>query len=58
MNMSIDYQKHQLLRFYKEQLFEAKSKLFEARSVKEIKFLQSRIDFLKKKIKEMEGDGR
>ena len=54
----MNYQKHQLLRFYREQLFEAKNKLFEARSVRQVKFLQNRIDFLEKKIKEIEGDGK
>lgn len=37
--------------FLQEQLIEAQQSLFFARSVKEAKFLQSRIDFLKKQLK-------
>jgi len=42
------------LRFYQEQLFEAKNKLFNAKSVKQVKFLQDRIDFLMTKIDEIQ----
>jgi len=48
-----DYHK---LRFYQEQLFEAKNKLFNAKNVKQVKFLQDRINFLTNKINEIQGD--
>ena len=38
--------------FLQEQLIEAQQSLFFARSVKEAKFLQSRINYLKQRIKE------
>ncbi|MCD6403100.1 MAG: hypothetical protein J7K98_02100 [Candidatus Aenigmarchaeota archaeon] len=50
-----DKRKLELLRFYREQLFEAKSKLFQVRSVRQVKFLQHRIEFLQQKIKEIEN---
>lgn len=37
--------------FLQEQLMEAQQSLFFARSVKEAKFLQSRINFLKERLK-------
>jgi len=40
---------HQL-RFYQEQLFEAKNKLFNCKNVKQLKFLQDRIKFLMSQI--------
>jgi hypothetical protein len=46
------------LRFYQEELFEAKNKLFKAKSVKQVKFLQDRINFLLSKIEEIENGGR
>ena len=42
------------LRFYQEELFDTKSKLFRAKSVKQLKFLQNRIVFLETKIEEMQ----
>ena len=44
--------------FLQEQLMEAQQSLFFARSVKEAKFLQSRINFLKQRVKETKGNGR
>jgi len=41
-------------RFFEEQLFEAKNALFAATSVKQIKFLQNKINYLKEKVKELE----
>lgn len=38
-------------RFFEEQLFEAQRALFAANSVREAKFLQSKIKFLKEKMK-------
>ncbi|MBU5537030.1 MAG: hypothetical protein QW818_00135 [Candidatus Aenigmatarchaeota archaeon] len=40
-------------KFLQEQLMEAQQSLFFARSVKEIKFLQNRIDYLKRILKEI-----
>ena len=51
-------QKLELIRIYREQLFEAKNKLFQARSVKQLKFLQHRIRFLEEKLRELEGNGK
>jgi hypothetical protein len=36
-----------------EELFEAKQALFTARSVKELKFLQNKINYLSKKLREI-----
>ncbi len=41
--------------YLQEQLMEAQQSLFFAKSVKEAKFLQNRIDFLKKQIKSTNG---
>ena len=38
--------------FFEEQLFEAKQALFAARSVREMKFIQEKIAYLKKRMKE------
>jgi len=38
--------------FFEEQLFEAKQALFAARTVREMKFIQERIIYLKKRMKE------
>lgn len=43
------------LRFYQEQLFESKNKLFNAKSVKQLKFLQDRIGFLMDRIDEIQA---
>jgi len=43
------------LRFYQEQLFETKNKLFNAKSVKQVKFLQDRINFLMERIDAIEN---
>lgn len=40
------------LKFYEEQLYEAKRALFEARTIKQAKFLQNRIKFLTEMVKE------
>ncbi len=37
---------------FEEQLFQAKQALFKARSVREVKFLQNKINYLMKKLKE------
>jgi hypothetical protein len=39
--------------FIKEELFKTQQALFNAKSVREIKFLQKKIDYLKTRIKEM-----
>ena len=44
------------LRFYQEELFDTKNKLFRAKSVKKLKFLQNRIMFLQNKIEEIQND--
>jgi len=46
------------LRFYQEELFDTKNKLFKAKSVKQVKFLQDRISFLQSRIEEIQNDGR
>lgn len=46
---------HQHNQFLQEQLMETQQSLFFARSVKEAKFLQSRIDYLKKLVKATNG---
>jgi hypothetical protein len=43
------------LRFYKEELFDTKAKLFKAKNVRQLKFLQDRIAFLQEKIAEIEN---
>ncbi|MEM5790647.1 MAG: hypothetical protein QXP77_01185 [Candidatus Aenigmatarchaeota archaeon] len=37
---------------FEEQLFQAKQALFRARSVREVRFLQNKINYLLKKLKE------
>lgn len=37
---------------FEEQLFQAKQALFKARSVREVRFLQNKINYLMKKLKE------
>jgi cob(I)alamin adenosyltransferase len=44
------------LRFYQEELFDTKNKLFRAKSVKQLKFLQDRIIFLQERIEEIQGN--
>ena len=44
------------LRFYQEELFDTKNKLFRAKSVKQLKFLQNRIVFLQEKIEEIQSN--
>jgi len=46
------------LRFYQQELLNAKSKLFKVKSLKEVKVLQNRINFLMSKIQEIENNGR
>lgn len=43
------------LRFYQEELFETKNKLFRGKNVKQVKFLQNRIMFLQEKIDEIQN---
>jgi len=43
----------QQTRFFEEQLFEAKSALFAATTVKQIKFLQNKIKYLKERVKKL-----
>jgi len=45
------------LRFYQNELFETKSQLFKAKSVKQVKFLQNRIIFLQERIEEIQNNG-
>lgn len=40
---------------YKEQLVEVKSRLIDARTIKELKFLQSKIEFLNDQINRVSG---
>jgi len=42
------------VRFIEEQLFETKQALFAATTVRQIKFLQSKLDYLKRQAKELE----
>ena len=44
-----------LIRLYREQLFDAKSRLNSARTLKEVKFFQSKITFLTDQISEING---
>jgi len=46
------------LRFYQDELFETKSKLFRAKTVKQVKFLQDRINFLIGKIDEIQDEAK
>ena len=46
------------LRFYQEELFDTKSRLFRAKSVKQLKFLQDRINFLQERIDAISNNGR
>jgi len=43
------------LRFYQDELFDTKGKLFKAKSIKQVRFLQNRINFLRDKIDEIEN---
>lgn len=40
------------VQMFEEQLFQAKQALFRARSVREVRFLQNKINYLMKKLKE------
>ena len=51
----MDGQDFHRLRFYQEQLFETKNKLFNAKNVKQLRFLQDRINFLATKIDEIQA---
>ena len=46
------------LRFYQEELFDTKSRLFRSKSVKQLKFLQDRINFLQERIDAISNNGR
>jgi len=48
----------QRLRFYQQELINAKSRLFKVKSLKEVKVLQDRINFLMSKIQEIQNNGR
>jgi len=54
----MDIQDIHKLRFYQEELFETKNKLFTCKSIKQVKFLQNRIGFLQRKIEEIQDNGR
>jgi len=45
--------RHEEVNLLEEELFEAKQALFAARSVKELKFLQNKINYLSKKLREL-----
>ena len=40
--------------FFEEQLFEARQALFEAKTVRQIKFLQTKIKYLSQKVQDLE----
>ena len=42
------------IQFFEEQLFEARQALFEAKTVREIKFLQTKIKYLSEKVDKLE----
>jgi len=42
------------IQFFEEQLFEARQALFEAKTVREIKFLQTKIKYLSQRVQELE----
>lgn len=44
------------LRFYREELLNAKAQLFKAKNIRQLKFLQDRIAFLQEKIAEIENN--
>ncbi len=46
------------LRFYREELFNAKNQLFRAKNLRKVRFLQDRINFLQKRIMEIENNGK
>jgi hypothetical protein len=52
-NKQFNQDNFEQIRLIEEQLFEAKKALFNETSVKRIKFLQSKIDYLKKMQKEL-----
>lgn len=43
------------LRFYREELFNAKAQLFKAKNIRQLKYWQDRIAFLQEKIAEIEN---
>ena len=43
------------LRFYQEELFDTKSRLFSAKNVKQVRFLQDRISFLSERIEDIQA---
>jgi len=43
------------LRFYREELINAKAQLFKAKNIRQVKFWQDRIAFLQEKIAEIEN---
>jgi hypothetical protein len=43
------------MNFFEDELYEAQRNLFSARSVKQIRFLQNRIDFLRQRVREVNG---
>lgn len=45
-------------RFVEEQLFDAQQSLFNARSVREIKFLTMKINYLKKRYQTLNGNSK
>lgn len=46
------------LRFYREELFNAKNQLFKAKNLRQVRFWQDRINFLQKRIMEIENNGK
>jgi uncharacterized LabA/DUF88 family protein len=42
------------LKFWEEQLYEAKQALFAARTIKQARFLQNRIKYITEKVKEIQ----
>jgi len=54
----MDAQDIHKLRFYQDELFETKNRLFRAKTVKQVKFLQDRINFLMDKIDEIQNGAK
>jgi len=54
----INMKSEEEIEIFEEELFQAKQALFRARSVREIKFLQNKINYLMQKLKEKNSKAR